>query len=124
MIAQMRTTVLIPRQQFLLIPIALLSQVRARGETLAPADERQLIATVERGEGLLPPLTLGIARVVLPPGASALAATPNGARLIVVESGVLAVSSAPQVERPFTSVELAVAPLPDEGDELFVPAGT
>ncbi|HEX2282673.1 MAG TPA: hypothetical protein VHG52_13025, partial [Thermomicrobiales bacterium] len=83
MIAQMRTTVLIPRRQFLLIPLALLSQVRAPGETLAPAVERQLIATVERGEGLLPPLTLGIARVVLPPGASALATTTNGARMIV-----------------------------------------
>ena len=58
MIAQMRTTVLIPRRQFLLIPLAVLSQVRVRGEPLAPAVERQLIATVERGEGLLPPLTL------------------------------------------------------------------
>jgi hypothetical protein len=44
--------------------------------------------------------------------------------MIVVESGVLAVASTSQEARPFTSIELAVsAPAPDEGEELFVPAG-
>ncbi len=125
MIAQMRGSVAVSRRQILLVPLALVPQMRARGETVAAAVERQLVATVERDDGLLPPLTLGIARVVLRPGASALATTPNGARLIVVESGVLAVASMSQVARPFTSVELAVsAPAPEEGDELFVPAGT
>ncbi len=125
MIAQMRSPVPIPRRRILLSPLALLLQVRAHDATLASAVERELIATVERDAGLLPPLTLGIARVVLRPGALAFAATPNGARMIVVESGVLAVASASQEARPFTSVELAVsAPAPDEADELFVPAGT
>ena len=125
MIAQMRPPVLIPRRRFLLFPLALLPHTRARHETLASSVERELIATVERDEGLLPPLTLGIARVVLRPGASAFAATPNGARMIVVESGVLAVASTSQETRPLTSVELGVsAPVSNEGDELFVPAGT
>jgi hypothetical protein len=45
--------------------------------------------------------------------------------MIVVESGVLAVASMSQESRPLSSVELAVAaPAPDEGEELFVPAGT
>jgi len=125
MIAQTRIAVLVPRRQFLLFPLALLAQPRAPGPAPAPSVERKLIATVERDAGLLPPLTLGIARVVLRPDASALAATPNGARMIVVESGVLAVASMSREARPFTSIELAVsAPAPNEGDELFVPAGT
>ena len=125
MIAQMRSPVPIFRRQFMLFPLALLLHARAHGAALASSVERELIATVERDAGLLPPLTLGIARVVLRPGASTFAATPNGARMIVVESGVLAVASASQEARPFTSVELAVfPPAPDEGEELFVPAGT
>jgi hypothetical protein len=125
MIAQRRSPVLIPRRWFLLYPLSLLVQSRAHGATLASSVERELIATVERDAGLEPPLTLGIARVVLRPGASTFAATSNGARMIVVESGVLAVASMSQEARPFTSVELAVtAPAPHEGEELFVPAGT
>ncbi len=125
MIAQICPTVLLSRRQLLPFPLALMLQIRALDASLASSVERELIAMVERDAGLLPPLTLGIARVVLQPGASVFAATPNGARMIVVESGVLAVASASQEARPFTSVELAVsAPAPDEGEELFVPAGT
>src|SRR5215212_1789429 len=125
MIAQRRPLVLTPRRQFLLFPLALLAQVGAHRPTPAPSVGRELIATVERDAGLLPPLTLGIARVVLRPGASTFAATPNGARMIVVESGVLAVASISQEARPLTSIELGVsAPAPDDGNELFVPAGT
>jgi hypothetical protein len=125
MIAQVRSPVLIPRRQLLLFPLALLPQARAQDSTLAYSVERELVATVERDAGLLPPLTLGIARVVLRPGASTFAATPNGARMIVVESGVLAVASVSHEAGPLTSVELGVsAPATDEGNELFVPAGT
>ena len=125
MIAQMHSPVLVPRRLLMLFPLALLPHARAHGATLASSVERELIATVERDAGLLPPLTLGIARVVLRPGASTFAATPNGARMIVVESGVLAVASVSQEARPLTSIELGVsAPAPDEGEELFVPAGT
>ena len=125
MIAQMCSPVPIPRRQLLLAPLALLLHARAHGATLASSVERELIATVERDAGLLPPLTMGIARVVLRPGASTFAATPNGARMIVVESGVLAVASVSQEARPLTSIELALsAPAPDEDKELFVPSGT
>jgi hypothetical protein len=125
MIAQVRSPVLIPRRQLLLVPLALLPQARAQDATLAHSVERELVATVERDAGLQPPLTLGIARVVLRPGASTFAATPNGARMIVVESGVLAVASVSHEAGPLTSVELGVsAPATDEGNELFVPAGT
>src|SRR5215204_7301514 len=125
MIAQMRLPVLVPRRPILLFPLALLMRTRAYDATPAFSVERELIASVERDEGLHPPLTLGIARVVLQPGASALAATPNGARMIVVESGVLAVASNLPETKPLTSVELGVsAPAPRDGDELFVPAGT
>ncbi len=125
MIAQMLSTVLIPRRQFLFFPLAITLHALGHADTLASSVERELIATVERDAGLLAPLTLGIARVVLRPGASAFAVTPNGARMIVVESGVLAVASASQEAKPFTSVELGVsASAPDGGEELFVPAGT
>jgi hypothetical protein len=125
MIAQTRSSVLIPRRQLPLFPLALLLHARAHGATLASSVQRELIATVERDAGLLPPLTLGIARVVLRPGASTFAATPNGARMIVVEAGVLAVASVSREAGPLTSVELGVsAPATDDGKELFVPAGT
>ena len=63
--------------------------------------------------------------MVLRPGASAFAETPSGARMIVVESGVLAVGSISHDAGPLTSVELgSSAPPPAEGNELFVPAGT
>jgi len=125
MIAQMRSPVLIPRRRFLLFAVAPLPHIWVRYETLAASMEREIIASVERDEGLLPPLTLGIARVVLRPGASAFAATPGGARMIVVESGVLAVASTAHNAGPLTSVELGSSvPSPAEGHELFVPAGT
>ena len=122
---QMKRPILVSRRGLLASPLLLLLNSQARDGALASSVDRELIATVERDEGLLPPLTLGIARVVLRPGASAFAATPNGARMIVVESGVLAVASASQEARPLTPVELGVsAPAPVEGEELFVPAGT
>jgi hypothetical protein len=125
MIAQMRSPVPIIRRQFLLVALTLLPQARIARATPTPFAERTLIATVERDAGLLPPLTLGIARVVLRPGASTFAATPNGARMIVVESGVLAVASTSQEAGPLTSGELGVrAPSTNEDKELFVPAGT
>jgi hypothetical protein len=125
MIAQMRSPVLIPRRRFLLFSVAPLLHGWVRNETLAASAERELIASVKRDEGLLPPLTLGIARVVLRPGASAFAETPSGARMIVVESGVLAVGSISHDAGPLTSVELgSSAPPPADGNELFVPAGT
>jgi hypothetical protein len=125
MIAQMRSRVLIPRHRFLLFSVALLLHSSVRNETLAASAERELIASVERDEGLSPPLTLGIARVVLRPGASAFAATPSGARMIVVESGVLAVASTSHEAGPLTSVELGGSALaPADSNELFVPAGT
>ena len=125
MIAQTCGLVLVSRRRFLASTLALTLHMRSPSEALASSVERKLVATVVRGEGLVPPLTLGIARVVLRPGASASASTPSGARMIVVESGVLAVSSISEGPQPFTSAALAVAdPAPDEGDELFVPAGT
>jgi hypothetical protein len=124
MIAQIGAPVPIPRRRFLLFPLTLLLQTQAHDAALASSVERELIASVNRDGGLLPPLTLGIARVVLRPGASAFGATPNGARLIVVESGVLAVASTSHDPGPLTSVELGVsAPAQIEADELFVPAG-
>src|SRR5215211_3638061 len=124
MIAQMRSPMLVPRRRFLLFPLALLLRRQGHDAALASSVERELIASVKRDGGLLPPLTLGIARVVLRPGASAFGTTPNGARLIAVEAGVLAVASTSHDPGPLTSVELGVAaPAQIEADELFVPAG-
>ncbi len=117
----------ISRRALIALPIVHVTQ-RQRGErdeALAAAIDREPIATVERVDGLSPPLTLGIARVVLRPGASALAATPDGARIIVVESGVLAIASVSQGKQPLTAAQLTAGdPAPGSGDELFVPAGT
>jgi hypothetical protein len=103
---------------------------RAQPQTRDPvvtagAIERTLIATVERGDGLIPPLTLGMARVILQPGASVSAATPHGTRMIVVESGVLAVASVAPDAAPITSAALITdGHVPAPASELLVPAGT
>jgi hypothetical protein len=115
---------LICRRRLLLAPLLLLADSFGRDDAFASSIERELVARVEREDGLVPPLTMGIARVVLRPGVSALAATPDGARMIVVESGVLAVAVTAQDPESFTGAQLAVAaPAAKEGDELFVPAG-
>lgn len=119
----------LPVSRRVLFALAAAPIMHARGldprVAAAGAIERESIATIERVDGLSPPLTLGIARVVLRPGATARAATPEGARMIVVESGVLAVAATSPADGPFTSAELAVsAPEPNMTDELFVPAGT
>ncbi|MBW3631822.1 MAG: hypothetical protein KY456_02220 [Chloroflexi bacterium] len=116
---------LICRRRLLVTPLLLLADSFGRDDALASSIERELVARVEREEGLVPPITMGIARVVLRPGVSALATTPDGARMIVVESGVLAVAVTAQDLESFTAAHLAIsAPRPVEGDELFVPAGT
>ncbi len=125
MIHEMKRPDRITRRQLLVAPLLLPLDSIARENASPSSSARELMARVERDEGLFPPLTMGIARVVLRPGVSALAATPDGARMIMVESGVLAVSATSQDDEPFTAAELAIsAPAPDEGDELFVPAGT
>lgn len=110
------------RRVLLGLPMAFLLPAPQRA--VAADVERESMATVEREQRLEPPLTLGIARVVLRPGATALAATPDGARIIVVESGVLAIAAAPRAGQAMSAAELAAdTPLPLPGDELFVPAG-
>lgn len=129
MLADVFRTLPMTRRVFLALPLAHLANPPApdqnRGLALAATIEREVIATVERVDGLIPPLTLGIARVVLRPGATAWASTPHGARMIVVESGVLAVATTSPADERFMSAELTVSPPePNLNDELFVPAGT
>jgi hypothetical protein len=91
----------------------------------AGAIERTLIATVECRDGLIPPLTLGVARVILQPGASVSAATPHGTRMIVVESGVPVVAAVAPDAAPITSEALITdGHVPVPASKLLVPAGT
>ena len=119
--------VLISRRLLVALPMSCLFSAGGFGGgrfALASDVQREPIATIERVHGLEAPLTLGIARVVLRPGAVVQAAIPRGARMIAVESGVLAVAVTTAAEESLTSRELSLlAPEPDLGDELFVPAG-
>jgi hypothetical protein len=125
MIAPMQRSFLVSRRTLLVSPLAILLYTRAIGKALAPLVEREQIATIERAHGLTPPLTLGIAKVVLRPGAVTQSAIPGGARMIAVESGVLAVSVTPSANEPLSAREFSLlVPEPDLSDELFVPAGT
>lgn len=113
----------------LLLGFLLSCLVRERGSgggaVLAASLQRELIAAVEVESGLAPPLTLGIAQVVLRPGAAVSALIPRGARMIAVESGMLAISVTSAADEALTSREFSLlAPEPDVRDELFVPAGT
>lgn len=68
-----------------------------------------LYAQSDVTRNLQPPLTLGIARVVLRSGAIA-QSTPQGMRLIVVESGVIAVGMPRNDHLPLTAADLSATP--------------
>jgi hypothetical protein len=90
-----------------------------------PAVERHQIATIRIERGLEPPVTLGMARVVLRPGAAAWAAIPGGVRIISVESGLLGVAAAPRTKETVSPRDLTVSSEPPQPDEeLLLPAGT
>jgi hypothetical protein len=119
----------ISRRVILALPLSRLvpawKSAGSGGSVLADDVHREQIAVVERVDGLTPPLTLGMARVVLLPGAVAQAAIPRGARMIAVESGVLAVAVTAAADEALNSRELsALVSEPELNDELFVPAGT
>ena len=75
-------------------------QVRARGTLYAHSDVTR---------SLQPPLTLGIARVVLRSGAIS-QSTTQGVRLIAVESGVIAVGMPRSDHLPLTAADLSATP--------------
>lgn len=75
-------------------------QVRARGTLYAHSDVTR---------NLQPPLTLGIARVVLRSGAIS-QSTTQGVRLIAVESGVIAVGMPRSDHLPLTAADLSATP--------------
>lgn len=111
------------RRRFLTVPLALAPLTLTRpGSTID--NEREVIASIERDVNLPPPVTLGIARVVLRPDASSAAAIPGGVRLIVVESGLLAVALSPRSSTVISSAELAMAATPDPDNEVIIPTGT
>jgi hypothetical protein len=125
-VSEMKRPDPITRRRLLVTPLLLLlDSSTMRGGAVASTTRRELVATVERDHGLVPPVTMGIARVILRPGVSAVATTPDGARMIVVESGVLAVAVTAQDNESLPSAQLSIsAPASKEDDELFVPAGT
>lgn len=89
------------------------------------ADGRGVLSThSDVTRSLRPPLTLGMARVVLRPGATT-QSTTQGVRIIVVESGVVAVGL-PRIEHgPVTAADLSLAP-PAQQDlvEVIMATGT
>jgi hypothetical protein len=122
MIAPRTGIVLLSRRVLLAVPLALLRRGAGRA---ADADARDEITAVPLRDGLTPPLTLGIARVALQPGAATWAATTGGARMLLVESGVLAIATAASVEPPLSAGELVlVAPPANPINEILAPAGS
>jgi hypothetical protein len=83
-----------------------------------------LYAQGEVARGLQPPLTLGIARVVLRPGAIS-QSTTQGMRIIAVESGVIAVGLPRNDHSPLTAADLSVTPGAQiDLEELVMATGT
>ena len=111
-------------RRHLFAALVALALSRAEG-VFGGAVEREAIATVLRDDGLLAPLMLAMGRVVLQPGAAVWATTPAGARMIVVESGVLAVEATTRNTQPLSPAEFSVIRTgPVAHDELLIPAGT
>jgi hypothetical protein len=125
MIAQVGSPVLLSRRQILASPL-LAAGLHWHGRQNAQAHllVRKTIATVLCESGLRSPLTLGMARIILRPQSSTWAGTPGGVRMIVVEAGVLGVTTVSQAQQRFTAATFAATgPVPDAGDELLIPAG-
>ena len=126
MIAQVGSSVVVSRRRFVVSPLlaVAVSLVVGRRQARAGLFVRTTVATVLCESGLRSPLTLGMARVILRPKSSTWAGTPGGARMIVVEAGVLGVSTVNQAQQRFTAATFAASgPAPVAGDELLIPAG-
>src|SRR5262245_59778208 len=105
MIARVGSRFSVTRRAMLAWPLACLLPQDA--SAVRTAVDRDLIAEVECADGLQAPFTLGIARVIVRPGAFTWSTTPDGVRAIVVESGTLAVAGTSQARLPVSSAELA-----------------
>jgi hypothetical protein len=87
--------------------------------------ERELIARVDCDDGLAAPVTLGIARVIVRPGAVVEATTPGGVRVFVVESGTLAIGATSPSPTTISSTVLATTvALPDQNGDTLLSTGT
>ena len=112
-----RRTLLVLPAAFHARPFAVAGQDRHGDD-----EDREVIGAVRRDDGFVASLTLGLARVVLRPGAATWAATPAGARLIAVEAGVLGVVAEASAHAPVTAAELAAIKAPPSPDEEVIMA--
>lgn len=123
MITQVGGSVSITRRVLLSWPFV--SSLTPRPPTQRGSTERHLITEAECEDGLSAPLTIGMARVIVRPGAVTGTTTPGGVRMIVVESGTLAVGAISPSRPSVSSAELATTvALPDQSDEFLLSTGT
>lgn len=126
MIAQVARSVSISRRRLLAgsLCAAAVLPTHGAGQAQARVHAREAIARVDCKAGFSPPLTLGMARIILRPNAATWAGTPGGARLLVVESGVLGVTTINPAHERLTAATFAEpGPVPEDVDEILIPAG-
>jgi len=101
-----------------------ISALSPRSPTRQENSGRELITGVACEAGLSAPLTLGMARVIVRPDAVAVATTPGGVRVFVVESGTLAIGVTSPSQPSISADALATTvAMPDQNDEVLLSAG-
>ncbi len=112
------------RRRILALPLAF----GARFEQPAAAAEgfeRRIIARAVVDASLSPPMTVGLARVVLRSGATAWAETPGGVRILYIESGSLGVGTGTRDDaRQSLTTGVGLTRAPRNTHEIVLRSGT
>jgi hypothetical protein len=112
------------RRELLAMPVAFVLQHDQPGAA-AVGFERRIIARAILQQELVPPLTVGLARIILRSGATAWAETPGGVRILYIESGALEVETSTRDDaRQFLATGVGMMSAPRETRDLVLRSGT
>jgi len=112
------------RRGLLAMPVALALRSDPAGAA-ADGFERRIIARAIVQQALTPPLSIGLARIILRSGAAAWAETPGGVRILYIESGALEVDTATRDDaRQFLATGVGMMSAPRETRDLVLRSGS
>lgn len=114
----------ITRRGLLAMPLAVALRLD-RPASAGSGFERSIIARAVVHQALAPPLTVGLARIILRSGATAWAETPGGVRILYIESGALEVNTATHDDaRQFLATGVGMTSAPRNTRDLVLRSGT
>lgn len=112
------------RRRLMALPLAL-GPWFALPAVAASGVERRIIARAVVDTALAPPMTIGLARVILRSGAAAWAETPGGVRILYIESGAVEVATMTREDaREFLETGVGMTSTPRNTREFVLRSGT